>query len=447
MTSQSRKVLFIWAVALFVSVSTLVLIFAFGFRYDFKNNVLTKTGSLVLKPNTEAQIFIDDESEGRTSFLNNTFSKKQLLPGKYMVKVQKDKHFSWQKEVEVKEGLVSDFSRIVLFSQNQVEQVSVNGKSPLFIDREGQKAIYWEKDSVSFYEVGGSQPIYKSEPIVLDSATLKVLWGAEGKEAVVYDKSKVFYFDLSKKTFKAMGFSRQYSLENAVLKNGGIYFLKDKDLFVLSTGNLKSKIISKNLISFSIHKNEIFALATNSDGPKLIKMGLNAEGEQVLGGFPAGNSKPAGIIKKVEYRDGDYYLLIDSGLYLLKDSQITLTNSNIAGFAISPDNTALGWHNDHEFWVEWIKDAESQPLKKAGEKELVGKVPKNIQGFSWYKNGGYVFLELEDGLTVLETDLRGGANMYTILVPNSQEQAWYDLNQDKIFKLSALSGLAAIDVP
>src|SRR3989344_908151 len=157
MTSQSRKVLFIWAVALFILLSTLVLIFAFGFRYDFKNNVLTKTGSLVLKPNTEAQIFVDDELEGRTSFLNNTFSKKSLLPGKYKVKVQKDKHFSWQKEVEVKEGLVSDFSRIVLFSQSQVEQVAVNGKSPLFIDRVGQRAIYWEKGAISFYEVGGSQ--------------------------------------------------------------------------------------------------------------------------------------------------------------------------------------------------------------------------------------------------------------------------------------------------
>src|SRR3989344_4386043 len=157
MTSQSRRILFIWAVSLFVSISTLVLTFAFGFRYDFKNNVLTKTGSIVLKSNMETQIFIDDEPEGRTSFLNNTFSKKQLLPGKYTVKVQKDKHFSWQKEVEVKEGLVSDFSRIVLFSQSQVEQVAVNGKSPLFIDREGQRAIYWEKDAISFYEVGGSQ--------------------------------------------------------------------------------------------------------------------------------------------------------------------------------------------------------------------------------------------------------------------------------------------------
>src|SRR3989338_6634806 len=223
MTSQGRRTLFIWAVTLFILLSTLVLIFAFGFRYDFKNNLLTKTGSIVLKPNVEAQILINDKPEGHTSFLNNTFSKKRLLPGNYTVKVQKDKHFSWQKEVEVKEGLVSDFSRIVLFSQSQVEQVAVNGKSPLFIDREGQRAIYWEKDAISFYEVGGSQPIYKSEPIVLNSATLKVLWDTEGKEAVVYDKSKVFYFDLSKKTFKSMGSSRQYSLENAVLKNGDIY--------------------------------------------------------------------------------------------------------------------------------------------------------------------------------------------------------------------------------
>ena len=444
MTSQGRRILFIWAVTLFILLSTLVLIFAFGFRYDFKNNLLTKTGSIVLKPNVEAQILINDKPEGHTSFLNNTFSKKRLLPGNYTVKVQKDKYFSWQKEIEVKEGLVSDFSRIVLFKQNQIEQVSVNGKSPMFIDREGKRVIYWGKDTISFYELGGNQPIYQSEA-TLDFATLKVVWGTEGKEALVYDKSKVFYFDLSKKTFKPMGSSKQYVLESSVLKNGSLYFLKARDLLVLSVENLKSQVVSKNLISFLIYKNEIFALSSGES--KLIKIDLNGENEQNLGNFPARNSRSAGTIKKIEYQDGTHYLLIDSHLYSLKSSEVTLIADDVQRFAISPDNTMLGWHNGHEFWIEWIKDTEYQPLKKTEERELIAEISKNIREFSWYKNSSHVFLELEDGLAIVETDLRGGANMYLILVLNNQEYAWYDLSQNKIFKSSVLNGLVSVDAP
>ena len=91
MTRKQRRILFAWAFVFFILLSAVVLSLAFGFRYDFEHNRLVKTGSIVLKPSTEAQIFIDGKLEGETSFLKGTFSKKRLLPGTYLVSIKKEK--------------------------------------------------------------------------------------------------------------------------------------------------------------------------------------------------------------------------------------------------------------------------------------------------------------------------------------------------------------------
>ncbi len=453
MTRQGRRILFFWAVALFVLLSITVLIFAFGFRYDFKNNRLLKTGSLVIKSNLEAQIFINDKLEGQTSFLKGTFSKKQLLPGSYSVKVQKDKFTSWQKKVKVEEGLVSDFSHIILFGREEAEHPMFNGKSPLAIDREGQKVIYTEKGSIIFYDLGGSEPVYESESLSLNLATLKVIWGLEGQEALVYDKDKAFYFNLIEKNSRRLESLKQYSLGEAILRNAQLYFLKPasrpgstKDLVSLSLDNLKIQNISKDLLSFWISKNGIFIISPLPPGKnQFIKLDLNGQNEQVLGEIEGT------LIKKVENRNGIYYALIGSNLYSFQDTEVALKASKVNGFAISPDNVILGWHNSHEFWIEWVRDTTSQPLKKAGQKELITKAINgagNIRGLDWYKNGNYAFLELDGGLMVTEIDLRGGVNSDKVLNLNGpREQAWYDLNQNKIFKLTGSRGLASIDAP
>lgn len=454
------------AVIFFVFLSALVLMFAFGFRYDFKNNRFSKTGSIVLKPNLEAQIFINEELVGRTSFLNSAFSKKQLLPGKYTVRVEKDQSVFWQKEIGVEEGLVSDFSRIVLFDEGQLEQISASLKNPLSVNRAGQKAAYWEKGALSFYDLTeGGQPLYQyaSSAFLFDSRVLKIIWGTEANEVLAYDQSQAIYFDLTKKISKNIGSPQQYFLESAVLKSGRLYFLRPssrptagKELVWLDLENQKSKVVARNLKSFLIFKNEILAISVIPSSAQLVRIGLSGENKQVLAGLSLGEDL---IIKKAENRNGDYFVLINSRLYSFsptadqllaeKNGEISLIANEVRDFSISPDNTVVGWHTGKEFWVAWIKDAEYQPLKKSGERELVMRAPKagNIRGFSWYKNSGYVFLELEKSLVVTETDLRGGLNSYTILSLAGQEQAWYDLSRNKIFKLSNLSGVVLVDMP
>lgn len=450
MTRKARRLLFIWAVALFVLLSTGVLVFAFGFRYDFQNKSLVKTGSIVLKPNVESQIFINNKLEGSTSFLNSTFSKKRLLPGTYSVKVVKDKYFTWEKKVEVKEGLVSDFSHVILFNRHPAEPPVVAKKAPFSFDKLSGQMVYLEKGVLSFYNLNEEQPFFRTEPIFLDQANLKIIWGVGTKEALAYDQTKTVYFNLNNKTFRFLGSPKQFSLTASSLREGQLYFLKPvakpllgQDLVSLSLSQLKTKVISKHIVSFLIAKDEIFAVSGHPN--RFLKMGLDGSNEKILGEL---NLDGLGglTVRRVENRDETYFVLIGSGLYSFKESKLDLLAKNVRDFSISPNNNILGWHTDREFFVEWLKDTDYQPLKKAGEKELVAAAG-NILGFNWYKNSDYVFLESAGSLKAIEVDLRGGANSFSLFNLSAEERAWYDLSQNKIFKLSSLYGLAVVDLP
>lgn len=103
---------------LFIIISFAVVLFALGYKYDFVQNKFFSTGSLELKANVAAEIYINDELAGSTSFLSDSFSKGRLLPRTYSIRVQNEKYQPWRKLVKVEAGFLVSFPRIVLLPQD-----------------------------------------------------------------------------------------------------------------------------------------------------------------------------------------------------------------------------------------------------------------------------------------------------------------------------------------
>ena len=271
MTKKTRKLIFYFSVLIFLLMGTLILSFAFGFRYDFQNNRLIKTGSIVIKTNVSAKIYIDEKLEGETSFFSDTFSKKNLLPGKYGLKIQKDGYQTWQKSVVVEEGLISYFGNVFL---------------PL------------------------------NEP----------------KEEALTSREVL-----------------------------------DKHLESL-------KLIPKDPTVFNLPK------------------------------------------------------------------------KGVVDFSVSSDESAVVWATSHEVWVLWNRNTDYQPIRKAGEKELITRLSENIKNVYWHRSGGYVFLRLGAKFIMLETDVRGGVNTHTLYNNlGVKDIIWYDSGLYKIFKYQN-SGLFAAEL-
>lgn len=114
MTKAAKRTLFFGAIALFLVLSPIIIFYAQGYKYSFSDGRFYSTGTVALKVNTGANVYLDNEFMGDTSFLGNAFSIDGLLPGKYEIFIQKDNFSSWRKEVEIKENLLTDFSKILI---------------------------------------------------------------------------------------------------------------------------------------------------------------------------------------------------------------------------------------------------------------------------------------------------------------------------------------------
>jgi len=119
MTKTVKRILFYSAVAVFLILSYVTIIYAQGYKYSFLDNRFFRTGAIYLKTNVSADVYLDDKLLGNTSFLDNSYRLEGLLPGRYAVRVQKNGYSMWRKSVVVDEGFVSEFSTILLLSKNE----------------------------------------------------------------------------------------------------------------------------------------------------------------------------------------------------------------------------------------------------------------------------------------------------------------------------------------
>ncbi len=285
MKKKTRRILFLLSVLVFIVLSFSVLFFALGYRYDFVQNKFLKTGSLELKINVSADVYINEGLAGSTSFLGNSFSRGQLLPHTYDVRIQNDKYQSWHKLVKIEGGFLTSFPRIVLLPQD-LGEVNVASSS-----------------------------------------------------------------------------IRNISIER---------FEPDSGLAII--GN-KQKLESINLESGEVKTIKFL--------PSPVSLGAGSKKDQLI-------------------------------------------------FVESPDNNKDAWFNGGEVWVKWVKDSGYQPLKKAGDTELVARFLQPIEDVQWFKDSEHLIASVGGILKFTEIDNRGDVNIFDISTVSGP--FYYDRNQDAVFK-------------
>lgn len=114
MTKAKKRVLFYFFLLIFLICTFVTILYAEGYQYDFARSSFVKTGAINLKLNTDADIYINDKFIRSTSFFSNSFRKDRVLPGIYNVRAERNGYSSWTKKITVSEGLVSDYSHIMI---------------------------------------------------------------------------------------------------------------------------------------------------------------------------------------------------------------------------------------------------------------------------------------------------------------------------------------------
>lgn len=295
MKRKTRRILFYVSIFIFLVISFMAVLFALGYKYDFVQNKFFKTGSFALKSNVDAQVYINDNLVGSTSFLTHSFSQGRFLPRTYNVRLQTDNYQPWEKLISIEAGYFADFPRVILIP-GKIDEVFVASSS---------------------------------------------------------------FIKLSHIQFQA---------------------------------NDKSVLVGDG---------KVFETISLDGGQKM---------------FTTPTPKPSPTTKTVKASPSP------SPLPRSFSGQAQIT---------SPDEGKTLWFNDHEIWIEWIKDANFQPYRKAGETELVTRFSQKIQDVQWYKDSAHLIANVGGILKFIEVDDRGGLNIYDLATVTSP--FYYDKGLDAVF--------------
>jgi len=117
MTRRFRRFIFLIFTIFFVVSSIIVILFAQGYRFDFNSLKIMRTGGIFLKTSVDdAKIYINDKYvESTNGILSHSTLISSLTPKNYNVFVYKENYYPWNKTVEVKNGMVTELSNIILF--------------------------------------------------------------------------------------------------------------------------------------------------------------------------------------------------------------------------------------------------------------------------------------------------------------------------------------------
>ncbi len=118
MTKRTKRLLFYSAVVIFAIASYVVILYAQGYKYSFTEAKFFRTGAIFVKANEGADVYMNNKFLNSTSFFGSSYTIRGLLPGQYTIRLQKNNFSSWQKKVPVEEGLVSDYSKIMLLPES-----------------------------------------------------------------------------------------------------------------------------------------------------------------------------------------------------------------------------------------------------------------------------------------------------------------------------------------
>ncbi|OHB17151.1 MAG: hypothetical protein A2734_01675 [Parcubacteria group bacterium RIFCSPHIGHO2_01_FULL_40_30] len=173
MNKSFKNLILISSFLVFFALSYLIVLYAYGYQFDFKNLNWIKTGSLFIKTNlSDAKIHIDGKLKGKTSFLLATFVEKYFLPGNYEVIIKKEEFSTLFKNIEIKSGEVSQLAHIYLIGTEEINDFIKNSEQ-----KEENTDYFINKTDGLLYRSpkNGKTEKISSEPVYIKNYKLKIL--------------------------------------------------------------------------------------------------------------------------------------------------------------------------------------------------------------------------------------------------------------------------------
>lgn len=410
MTIKLRRLLFIFFVILFVIVGVAVLYYAKGFRIDFNNLSITKTGAVYVEAEpSDIEVYIGKKQyKDKSGILQKGTLISNIVPKKYIVLIKKEGYENYEKNIEVFPSQVVRLLNIKLVPKKIPSQPIIN-------------------------ELKGDQ-------IVDVSATKKI---------IIYDSQKSIYYlyDLSLPNGAPINLNLKISSLTKQKFDSIIFYPQTENAFIIRTpkGIFRADIISKELSPihegsvqfFTIRNNNLYSVyspitkkVVTTSTLEIFDLVLNNKVSQIE--MPFSSDK----ITDVYMNGGQIFVLEKGGSLSAKlDNKFVQIAHSAKKMALAPDNSKLFYQDiDGKIFVYLLRDELiTLDAVKNSSLHLSIENSSKISSISWFYDNYHLICTYPDQIVLAEVTNKEPNNHF-VLLKNTQN-IFYDQNNKLIYSV------------
>ncbi|MDD5043077.1 MAG: carboxypeptidase-like regulatory domain-containing protein [Patescibacteria group bacterium] len=426
MDLKTRRIIYSIFIAVFIIVAPFVVLYAAGYRYDWKRGKLLQTGGIYLIVKTpKTKIYLGGELIKETGiFFNNEVRLNNLLPNNYRLTVSKDGFYSWEKNLTVRSQETTFAEHINLFRQNQPREeidepselinISPNQKYLIYsgIKREISGLWLWDKEKKSkelLYRINKNslENLNYEELVKWSSDSKKILLAAPaaagGNSHFVINAENpaeiILVENIAKQKFNAVFWVKNGSNSLYAISKNIIYEID------LPNNTVAQFITSENEgeIVDLWRENDDFYYTLLTDTETLLLKKNVWSGEQIILRLTANPYKfiapgPKNIFSLYDDKNKEV-LLIDK-----TTSEVLLQEKALGGEWEKTQERFL-YYKNFELWFYEHKEDKN---------ELISRYSQEIKKARWVPALDYITFLLGDALKIIELDGRDKRNFYNL---------------------------------
>ena len=404
---------------LFFIITPIVTLYALGYRYDFKNGQLEKTGAFYIKSfPSGANIFIDDLKMDRRTPNQITNMKS----GIYEVKVERNAYVSWTKELPIISGETTFAEDIVLFLQERSKTLLGAGGENYVLNQQKNKYAYIDQEYhllISDIEQAKNLEVY-----TLDKNYQILEWSFDNQKILLQDESSYYIFNINQRNIYPLNMPlvEKVAWENSSDK---LLYLKEKQIFQHEISPLRNTTTEALSLDDSINDfalKENFLIIHSSDGTNNFVKQLNKDDLELIQEI-----KDVGLGKlEIILSEEDYLIFsVGSKLYIQPREKdlivIPLTIARLHGdFLLMSNGYEIILYNYKDDW-----------------QELIDRSSQIISELLWHPNGSYFIYETSGQTYISELDGRDKRNIIKIIEDPRKKNYVFNKRGDRLFVLTS----------
>lgn len=411
MSLKFRRLLYISFILLFFIITPLISLYAAGYKFGsgFK---IQKTGMLIINsepPN--ASIYVNGKIQ--KNFLKTIYLPKQsliktpakiknILPGEYLISVEKDQYWPWQKKLQIHPGQSTFAEDIVLFKKNIPLQIISGQHKKFSLSPNEKKIAVKSNDEITLFNLEDNSGI--AVKIEKSSSSNNIIWSNDSESIIIGKR----YYSASKPTNGlALSLSDKISQIKWDKKNNNlIYFYLDSKIYEYDLANDISQehISAVNIIDYLIKDGYLYYINLENEKSFINVWSMNEKKLVRKINLPEASYafiNPDHKLLNIYNSDHNIIYLIDpfSQIKTLKDA---VENIKIASWV---NEDKMIFSNDFEIWIYDLN---------SGEKTLLTRISNEIKNIFWHPSNNYIIYATDGQINIIELDKREKYNIIKI---------------------------------